>query len=153
MTRGRTEYQKRWSIANTDKVRGYQLAYRERQKALGIMRKQRSYQSIDPRDRLFYAAKRRAKVQGLPFELEKEDIVVPETCPYLGIPLVRTRPRGSPRRDIASLDRIDPTKGYVKGNVEVMSWLANTMKNDAPPELLVRFAKEVLRRYAGGTGL
>lgn len=117
------------------------------------MRKQRSYQSIDPRDRLFYAAKRRAKVQGLPFELEKEDIVVPETCPYLGIPLVRTRPRGSPRRDIASLDRIDPTKGYVKGNVEVMSWLANTMKNDAPPELLVRFAKEVLRRYAGGTGL
>ena len=65
----------------------------------------------------------------------------------LGIELVNSRPRGDSRRDIASLDRIDPTKGYIKGNIEVISWLANTMKNNATPELLVNFAKVVLERY------
>lgn len=97
--------------------------------------------------RLIYAAKKRAKEQGLEFNLEESDIVVPTHCPYLKIPLVNHRPRGDSRRDIASLDRIDPLKGYIKGNVEVMSWLANTMKNNATPELLITFAKEVLKRY------
>ena len=101
--------------------------------------------------RLLWAAKRRAKDYGLEFDLTEEDIVVPEICPYLGVPLVSSRPRGDSRRDIASLDRIDPTKGYTKDNVEVISWQANTMKSDASKELLVRFAKVILERY--GTGL
>lgn len=43
---------------------------------------------------------------------------------------------------------IDPTKGYIKGNVEVMSSLANTMKSKATPEQLLHFAQEILKRYA-----
>lgn len=100
-----------------------------------------------PSKRLFWAARRRAKNKGLEFTIEESDIIVPTYCPYLGIELVNTRPRGDSRRDIASLDRIDPTKGYIKGNIEVISWLANTMKNNATPELLVNFAKVVLERY------
>ncbi len=97
--------------------------------------------------RLLYAARNRATKNKLDFDLIESDIVVPTHCPILGIPLVATRPRGDSRRDIASLDRIDPTKGYTKDNIEVISWLANTMKNNATPDLLIKFAKEILRRY------
>jgi hypothetical protein len=102
---------------------------------------------INPAKRLLYSARRRATLNNLDFDLVEDDIIVPTHCPILGIPLVNTRPRGDSRRDIASLDRVDPTKGYTKDNIEVISWLANTMKNNATPELLIRFAEEILRRY------
>ena len=116
----RTQYQKEWKL---------------------------EYFKNKPAKRLLWSARRRAKIRGLDFNIVEDDIVVPTHCPILGIPLVNSRPRGDSRRDIASLDRIDPTKGYVKGNIEVISWLANTMKNNAEPELLIKFAKEILKRY------
>lgn len=105
------------------------------------------YSDWKPAKRLLWAAKRRAKIGNFEFSIEESDIIIPTHCPYLGIPLVNTRPRGDARRDIASLDRIDPTKGYTKDNIEVISWLANTMKNNATPDLLINFAEEILRRY------
>jgi len=109
--------------------------------------KNHPYSSRDNVDRLLWAAKKRAKNNNLPFDITRDDIVIPELCPYLNIPLVHSRPRGSPRRDIASIDRIIPEKGYVKGNIEVISWLANTMKNNATPELLLEFAHTILERH------
>jgi hypothetical protein len=73
--------------------------------------------------------------------------VIPTHCPYLRISLTTTAPRGSPRTNIASLDRIDSSQGYTKGNVEVISHLANTMKSNATREQLVSFAEEILRRH------
>jgi hypothetical protein len=46
-----------------------------------------------------------------------------------------------------SLDRIDNNKGYIKGNVEVISWKANIMKSNASPEELVEFAKAILEKF------
>ena len=43
-----------------------------------------------------------------------------------------------------SLDRIDSTKGYVPGNVWVISNKANRMKSNAAAEELIIFAKSVL---------
>lgn len=109
--------------------------------------KLKPYSTYNSVDKLFWAATRRAKDKGLEFTICKEDIVIPDICPYLGIPLVKHRKRGDSRRDIATLDRIDPAKGYTKDNIEVISWLANTMKNNATKDLLIKFAKEVLFRY------
>ena len=59
--------------------------------------------------------------------ISKEDIVIPEYCPLLDIPIHRCE-RGK-GYNTPSLDRIDNTKGYIKGNVWVISKLANSLKN------------------------
>lgn len=77
--------------------------------------------SNDNRKRLYYewfmiySAKHRALKKGLEFNLVPEDIVIPNVCPLIGIPIVKGEGKihsGSP-----SLDRIDNTKGYTKDNV------------------------------------
>jgi hypothetical protein len=74
-------------------------------------------------------AKSRAKKNNLAFNIELDDIVIPETCPLLGIKIESTEERNSPNNP--SLDKIIPEKGYIKGNVWVISNRANTLKNDA----------------------
>jgi len=80
------------------------------------------------------AAKGRANRQGVPFDLTEEDVVFPEFCPILGIPLLFSK--GGRTNNTPSLDRIIPEKGYTQGNVRVISWRANRLKNDATLEEL-----------------
>jgi hypothetical protein len=87
-----------------------------------------------------------AKRKNLEFDLTLQDLVVPEFCPYLGIRLTQVVGNGVVW-DNVSVDRIDSSKGYVKGNVQIMSRKANSMKNMATVEELVVFAKNVLRLH------
>lgn len=80
--------------------------------------------------KLWYRAKRRAKERKQEFSLQLEDIVIPEKCPVFNKPFVENTIYA------ASLDRIDSTKGYVVGNIQVISTRANTLKNDATLEEL-----------------
>lgn len=109
----------------------------------------RAYRERYPERSLFRAAQQRAKLKGLEFNLEYSDIVIPENCPILGIPIVCYAGRGRPggRMDSPSLDRIDNTKGYVKGNIQVISHKANSMKFNATAQELVKFAEWVLKEY------
>jgi hypothetical protein len=88
-----------------------------------------------PREvRMIDSAKERAKAKGLPFAITKADIPIPQRCPLLGI--VLSRGPGKLHAASPSLDRKDPSKGYVPGNVWVISYRANAIKNDATLEEL-----------------
>lgn len=117
------EYNKEWYKQNKVKKLAYDLEYR----------------TANQEKSLYKSAKHRAKNKGLDFNLDITDIVIPEYCPILGFKL--TKQHGSGRvKTNPSIDRIDPSKGYVKGNVWIISDLANRMKQDANEEELTAFA-------------
>lgn len=78
-------------------------------------------------------AERRAKEKGLEFDLTVDDVVIPELCPILGVPLVIGEGKG-PKPFSPSLDKINPDMGYTKGNVVVISMRANQIKSNASLE-------------------
>ena len=82
--------------------------------------------SYTPEYRMWVTTKSRANKEGIAFDIEISDIVIPEFCPLLGIRLIQGGGWATP-----SLDKLIPSKGYVKGNILVMSKRANTIKNNA----------------------
>jgi hypothetical protein len=82
--------------------------------------------------RMLHAAKSRARISGIQFSIGLEDIIIPEICPYFGIAI--NRDNENSKDDSPSLDRIDSQKGYIKGNVEVISQRANQIKNNGSCE-------------------
>ncbi len=88
--------------------------------------------------RIYNRAKSRAKKIGREFSIELEDITIPDKCPVFGHSFVYGDPDWT-----YSIDRVDNDKGYVKGNVEIVSNKANRIKNSATEEEL----KAVLTFY------
>lgn len=84
---------------------------------------------VNPSLYLWRHLRTRAKTRGLEFNLQVSDIQIPSVCPALGIPLVwgtKNQHDNSP-----SVDRFDPEKGYVKGNINIISEKANRIKSNA----------------------
>lgn len=79
-------------------------------------------------------------------ELKKTDIPTPKKCVYLGVDLVYCAGPGDVDNR-ASVDRIDSKLGYFPENIQVISWLANSMKNRATLSNLIRFAQGVLSAH------
>ena len=85
--------------------------------------------------------KSECKRGGIPFNITRGDICIPDICPLLGIPVEITLGKGASNRENGwSIDRLDPLKGYVKGNVWVISGKANRMKQDMTPTMMRHFA-------------
>lgn len=105
------------------------------------------WQTDNPERKIWHYAKQRAKKYNLDFTIKIEDIVIPETCPFLGIPLTTTMGQGRLQTN-ASLDRIDSTKGYTPDNIQIISDLANRMKQDATPKQLLIFATNIIKLYS-----
>lgn len=96
--------------------------------------------------RMFTRVKSRALKNSIPFEIDVSDIIIPEYCPVLNIKLVPKRGIGRGYYpDSPSLDRINPTLGYVKGNVRVISGRANLLKSDASLEELKLVYEDAIR--------
>lgn len=94
----------------------------------------------NPADHMVRRAYARAMRKGLEFNVTVDDITpLPETCPVFGFLLEHSNGQQNPYA--MSLDRIDNRKGYVVGNVVVISYLANRLKNDGTAEQHERIAE------------
>jgi hypothetical protein len=82
-------------------------------------------------------AKHRAIKKGIEFSLIESDIIIPDLCPIMKQPMTSKRYR-------PSIDRINPSKGYTKDNIRIISSLANSMKWDSTKEELIQFCNSIL---------
>lgn len=111
----RKEYNRKWQQANKEKQAAYYKEYRSGKGRLNVW---------------LNDIRLRAKRDGLEFDLNIEDMVIPPLCPVLGTPISKVR-IGNNDPAGASIDRIDSTKGYTKDNVWIISYRANRIKNDS----------------------
>ena len=98
----------------------------------------RSKRKEDPKWAILQNKKSNAKRAGIEFDIEVYDLDWPTHCPALGVELKY----GGGRFDdaTASIDRICPNKGYVKGNVQILSAMANRIKTNATAEQVMMVA-------------
>ena len=106
-------------------------------------KKRRDWNLNNQEKYLLSKAKYRAKKKGVDFNITVDDVIIPNFCPILGIELKKNSEGFA--EDSATLDRIVPELGYVKGNVAVISGRANRIKNDASLDELEKVV-EWLRR-------
>lgn len=89
---------------------------------------------------IYRKLKQSAKKRNIEFTITVSDIndlSFPITCPVLGIPLRWHREMA--QDDSYSVDRVDTTKGYIPGNLEVISLKANRAKNNLTEEEIKKF--------------
>jgi hypothetical protein len=134
------EYQKEYYKKHKEHIKAYNklhyhLVYKEQKKI-----KEEAYYIKNPEKAMLKSSKQRAKENGLEFNIQETDIKIPTHCPILGIELDMNRKKGK-RFNGPSLDRIDSSKGYVKGNIWIISDLANRMKQNATVEQLKLFGE------------
>lgn len=100
-----------------------------------------------------FAAYQRAVRRGDPFDLEEIDDLVETAggrCQVTGIPFsdavvgeCRTRPW------VPTVDRIDATKGYVKGNMRLVCWAANLALADWGDDVFWTLVEAAYRKRHG----
>jgi hypothetical protein len=104
----------------------------------------RAWRRRNPKWYLRWSAMRRAKRQGIEFDLTLEDIPdIPEICSLALIPIFIKEYDGNqgPCDNSPTLDRIDPAKGYVRDNIAVISHRANRWKGEMTYEEILRVAE------------
>lgn len=105
----------------------YGLWYRKKFKHKINASKRAAYRR-DIRKTMYNLAKGRATRLGIPFKIRPEDIIIPKKCPILKIPLIQNT--GKAWANSPTLDRVNNRRGYVKGNVRVISQKANRCKSN-----------------------
>ena len=134
-------------ITKKEEKRLYDIEYRKNNKSKVSEKNKVWYESVrkksfnkNPEHYLWYVARTRARQKKQDFDIEVSDIVIPKYCPILECELLKAS--GYSPNSI-SLDRIDNNKGYVKGNVRVISRSANLMKSALTLEILEKLIKYI----------
>lgn len=108
--------------------------------------KSKSYRKENYTKVLFGRIKNRSMKKNIPFNLEVQDIGnFPEKCPVFDIKLEVGE--GRPTSNSPSIDKVDNSKGYVKGNIKIISNRANSIKSDGTiqeHEKIIQYMKDNL---------
>lgn len=122
-----------WAESNKDRKRQISKKYEDAnrdKKSAGQIR----YRKTNPLKYLLRLARRRSAERGIEFGISLDDLHIPQFCPLLGIPIDPF----SELQDLhPSIDRLDNDKGYVPGNVMIISHRANRIKADASADELM----------------
>lgn len=135
--------------------RNYDIEYRKSEKVQKYQQsdiykdKKKDYINANYLERKISNIRSRIKSSGrnLEFSITSDDLEIPEYCPLLNVKLNYKIGTGRNNGYTASIDRIDNNKGYIKGNVWVISKLANTMKNRASIDELLTFSKNTIKIF------
>jgi hypothetical protein len=134
-------------MTSKEKKRLYDIEYRKKNKEKRSQGNKVLYETSrkvkfknDPQYYLWYVARTRARKYGTEFSIEKEDIIIPEKCPILGLTLAKG---DGYLPNAMSLDRVDNNKGYVKGNIRVISRKANLLKSSLTLDILENIIKYI----------
>jgi hypothetical protein len=110
--------------------------------------------------RMLNRAKTRARRDNVPFDIDYDYLrsILTEKCPALGMPFdwsfIGSNEEGvggTPLPASPSLDKFYPELGYVRGNVCIISHLANLMKNSGTVFQIVNLALWVMKTAAVNT--
>jgi hypothetical protein len=130
-----------------EQKRLYDIEYRKKNKQKRSDQNKEWYESSrkvhfkkDPQHYLWYVARTRSRQKDTEFTISVDDIVIPERCPILNH--VLTKGNGY-LPNAMSLDRVDNTKGYIPGNVRVISRQANLLKSSLTLEILEKIIQYI----------
>jgi len=129
--------------ANKEKLAAQQKAYREANKEK-LSAQEKAYREANKEKYMLHTVRKRAKENNIPFNLTEDYLksIYPSDmiCPVLGFEMSVGVDENGWTDTSPSLDRIIPEKGYVQGNVVVVSMRANSIKTNATPEEIRKVA-------------
>jgi hypothetical protein len=150
-----TEYWKRWDKNRRETNSEYKKQCNERSRKWYHNNKSKAkahatqWRKSNPFDFVCNHVKAQANLIAVPFDLTSEYLqeIWTGICPVFNTQIVigYKRDQSDARHKMASLDRKIPHLGYIKGNVQWISYLANAMKQNATPEELKQFAMWILK--------
>ena len=104
---------------------------------------QRQHRRKNPHENLYYHARRRARVAGVPFELTQADvraIIADWLCVYCESPVGSFE---GVRPNSVTLDRLIPALGYTRSNTVLACHRCNASKSEHTPATLRAWADRI----------
>ena len=146
------EHNRNYKIKHKEEVDAYNAEYRMRPEVVERMREynqnRKSTNSLIDKFRdIVHRCQSRAREKNIPCSITWQDIqeIYVTECPILEIPLDWNSSFTGRTDYTPSIDRIIPELGYVKGNIKIISNLANMMKSSSTFDQLQTFAKNILK--------
>ena len=141
------EYEKEYRQKNKERIAEYDKEYYQKNKeSIAEWQKEYDKSRAKPTTEVYrYFGDRASKLKTksrknkIPYDLDGKYLqsIYPEDgkCPALNVEMKAGS--DSDWRLLPSVDRIDPSGGYIRGNVIWISWLANCIKTSATPKQII----------------